>query len=87
MSDIKAMIGDAHDVLPEPMGQIIKAMIEGRVRQFVFVAEMEDGSVVNCTPTLGADFDRYRLLGALEVAKRDYMRLFIDSRVEYQEVD
>lgn len=72
------------DVIPEGMGPFIQALIEGRVKQFVLVVELDDGSIMDCMPRIDEEgCDHYRMLGAIESVKRDYMRLFIDSRWEY----
>jgi hypothetical protein len=86
--DLSKLIGMvAEGVIPEEIAPLVEALIEGRVKQFAAVAELDDGTVIDAFPVLDETANRMVMVGALEVVKRDYMRIHVRSRVEYVEID
>lgn len=82
------MIGEAQDdVLPESVAPLVQAIIEGRVKQMCIIVELDDGNFMDCYPVIDDECNRYSMLGAIEVLKRDYMRTHIESRIQYVEQD
>lgn len=73
--------------LPDEVRDLVGFLIEGRVKQLVFVAELDDCQVLDAIFTQDERCNRYVMVGALEVLKRDYMRGEIRSRIEYVEAD
>lgn len=71
------------NALPEEARLLVQMIIEGRVKQFALIIEDENGCFYDNFPTLDDSASKMGMIGALEVLKRDYMRCFIDSRVEY----
>lgn len=82
--DVAAMIGaGADDVIPPQIAPLLKALLEGRVKQMVVIAEMDDGAIMDAFPIIDDKANRFAMLGAIETVKRDYMRCELQSRVEY----
>lgn len=73
--------------LPDEVRGLVGFLIEGRVKQLVFVAELDDCQVLDAIFTQDERCNRYVMVGALEALKRDYMRGEIRSRIEYVEAD
>lgn len=73
--------------MPEQVRELVQALIEGRVKQMLIIAEMREGTVFDGFHIIDDDANRYTMLGALETLKRDYMRAQIQPRIEYQEKD
>jgi hypothetical protein len=73
------------DVIPEEIKPIVKLLLEGRIKQMVVIAELDDGNILDCYPVLDDSAHRYAMVGAIENLKRDYMRSHIQSRVPYVE--
>lgn len=73
--------------LPDEVRDLVGFLIEGRVKQLVFAAELDDCQVLDAIFTQDKRCNRYVMVGALEVLKRDYMRSEIQSRIEYVEAD
>lgn len=71
------------DAMPEEVRTLVQMILEGRVKQFAIIIEDERGCFFDKFPVLDDSASRMGMIGALEVLKRDYMRLFISSRVEY----
>ncbi len=86
--DINKLIGESQEgVLPEQVAPLVQAIIEGRVKQMCLIVEMADGCFMDCYPILDDGCNRFAMVGAIEVLKRDYMRTHIQSRVNYVEQD
>ena len=90
--DIAKLIGvnpAAANVLPEELNWFINALLEGRIKGFVIVAEEADGSIADqiVLDNNGGHANTYALIGALECVKRDLMRIAVDSRIEYKEIE
>jgi hypothetical protein len=72
--------------IPDEVKVIVQLLIEGRIKQLIVIAEIEDGKFLDGVfiqqPN---DCNRYAMIGALDVSKRDYMRMEIQSRVPYLE--
>jgi hypothetical protein len=73
--------------IPEEVRELVGWLIEGKVADLVMVATLNTGQVADC---LYAGLDGnlaqpYVTLGALEAAKRDWLRGRIESRTLYQE--
>lgn len=73
------------DAMPEEARLLVQMIIEGRVKQFAIIIEDENGCFLDKFPVLDDSASRMGMIGALEVLKRDYMRIFAASRVEYVE--
>lgn len=72
-------------VLPPEIAPIVQAIIEGRIAQIVLAAETTDGTILSAFPTLDDQrVNRFAMIGALDVLKRDYMREHIQARIEYE---
>ena len=72
--------------LPEQLRDFVAAVLDGRVKQYALLAELDSG-VADQFVVLEEGADMLRMLGALEVLKRDYMRCHIESRINYVEDD
>lgn len=91
--DLNKLIGTgnpaAMNVLPEEVQTFIARVLEGRIRSFVIVAEESDGYIADQI-ALDMNNERsnvYSLIGAIECAKRDLMRIAVESRVTYEEAE
>lgn len=73
------------DAMPEEARLLVQMILEGRVKQFAIIIEDENGCFLDKFPILDDSASRMGMIGALEVLKRDYMRIFAASRVEYVE--
>ena len=73
----------AVDAIPPEAAPLIRGLIEGTIKQMVVIFETSDGNFCDCFPILDDDCNRYAMLGAIEVLKRDYMRSQIEARVNY----
>ena len=73
--------------LPEEVAMIVNLLIEGRLTDLVVIARTADGTYIDgMFPALdGHDSDTYGMLGALTATARDWMRAFVQGRVEYVE--
>lgn len=74
--------------IPPEVGEIVKLLIEGRITDLVIIACTTDGSHTDGLFSGIGDgpSNSVTMIGALELAKRDWMRIHIESRVEYLEV-
>ena len=85
--DISNMQADA---LPDEVKTLVVNLLEGRIKSLIIIAELQDqagfleGVFVDME---GGDSNRYAVIGALESVKRDFMRMEVDSRVDYVEMD
>lgn len=80
-------LGQVTDAMPPEVARLVKYLIEGRVKQLIVIAELDDGTVLDGMKIIEGDANRYVMVGALESAKRDYMRANIQARIEYEEAD
>lgn len=69
--------------LPDEVHGFVRAVIEGRVKQFALVIEMNDGTMSDQFVFLDDSADRFRMIGGLTVLLRDYMRCNTEGRLEY----
>lgn len=72
--------------LPEEVGLIVKLLIEGSLTDLVIVARTASGDYIDGIFS-GIDeheSDTFGIVGALEMVKRDWMRMHVQGRVEYQ---
>lgn len=82
--ELKRLVGElSPDVMPEQLKPLISGLLDGTIRQFAVIMEHDDGTFSDCFPTTGENPNRFAMIGALEVLLRDYMRVHIDSRIEY----
>ena len=85
--DISNMQADA---LPDEVKTLVVNLLEGRVKSLIIIAELQDqagfleGVFVDME---GGGSNRYAVIGALESVKRDFMRMEVESRVDYVEMD
>lgn len=84
--DLSKLTGDV-DAIPETLKPILAGLLEGRIKQLVVIAEMDDGCIMDCFPVFDSDANRYVMVGALEVMKRDYMREQVQARIQYAIAD
>jgi hypothetical protein len=82
MKDIFSMDAGA---MPEQVKELVNALIEGRVRQLALIVETTEGTVMDCFQIIESNANRFTMVGAIEILKRDYLRAQVQSRVEYQE--
>lgn len=76
------------DALPREVKELVVNLLEGRVKSLVVVAELDDGFLSGIFVDMeGSVSNRFSVVGALECAKRDFMRMEIKSRVDYVEPD
>ena len=75
--------------LPEEVALIVKLLIEGGLSDLVIVARTADGSYIDgMFPGLdNNDSDTYGMLGALTATARDWMRVMVQGRIEYVELE
>lgn len=74
--------------MPPELRELVGDLIEGRVRTLLFVAELTDGQADGIYVNIdGHDTNTLAIIGALEVLKRDFMRAYTASRVEYVSFD
>ena len=79
--------------IPPPLHEKVRKfsndLLEGRVTDAVIIYRNTDGTVRDFFGHNidGAKGDAFALVGALEITKRDWMRTFIQSRVEYQPLE
>lgn len=87
--DVNRLIGAPADgVLPAEVAPIVHAILEGRIAQLVVIAQTTDGNVLSAFPTIEPDAcNRFAMLGAFDVVKRDYMREHIEARIAYEPRD
>lgn len=88
--DIKQLIGDgsSFDALPEGIRDFISDLLSGGVRQYAIVAEVDNGSICSLMDVLNEEeHNVFTLLGAITAIQRDYMRLHIESYVEYERLE
>lgn len=76
--------------LPDEVKTLVVLLLEGRVKSLIIVAELQEG--VGFMEGIFVDMEgshsnRYAVIGALESVKRDFMRLEVESRVDYLEPD
>lgn len=83
MTDITRLLSENAGALPQEAQEFVRMLIEGQVKQFIVVAELNEGLMFDQIEILDDDADRFRMLGGIESVKRDYMREVIESRVEY----
>lgn len=83
MTDITRLLSENAGALPQEAQEFVRMLIEGQVKQFIVVAELNEGLMFDQIEFLDDDADRFRMLGGIESVKRDYMREVIESRVEY----
>lgn len=84
--DLERLIGGCDEnAVPQEIAPIVQALIEGRIKQLVLIAEMEDGRFMDAFPILDDSAHRFGMVGAMECVRRDYMRSQIESRVSYVE--
>lgn len=74
--------------LPDEVKTLVVLLLEGRVKSLIIVAELQEG--VGFMEGIfvdmeGGDSNRYAVIGALESVKRDFMRMEVESRVDYIE--
>ena len=85
--DISNMQADA---LPDEVKTLVVNLLEGRIKSLIIIAELQDqagfpeGVFVDME---GGESNRYAVIGALESVKRDFMRMEVESRVDYVEID
>jgi len=84
--DISKLAGpSAFDVLPDEIKPLVSLLLEGKIRSMAVVFETNDSDVGDAWfLDIDSESNRYTLLGAIEALKRDYMRLEIESRLEYR---
>lgn len=75
--------------LPDEVKELVSGLLEGRVKTLIVVAELQDNDFLE---GIFVDLDgntshRYAVIGAIESVKRDFMRMEVESRVEYLELD
>lgn len=76
--------------LPDEVKTLVVLLLEGRVKSLIIVAELQEdvgfmeGIFVDME---GGHSNRYAVIGALESVKRDFMRMEVESRVEYVDMD
>lgn len=81
------------DPIPPELAQLNKLCIEGRISSMVVIARTTDNKWIECFGLALGDGDTeenadpYGMLGAMESVKRDFMRVFMPSRIEYVEID
>lgn len=87
--DLIKLIGDKTAALPQELVPIIERIISGEVVSVVCIVELQDGSVGDLFELDMNDghSNRYAVLGALEAAKRDFLRAHIESRIPYIELE
>lgn len=73
------------DVIPAEVKPLVQLLLEGRIKQMVVIAELDNGNILDCFPILDDSAHRYAMVGAIENVKRDYMREHIQSRTTYIE--
>jgi hypothetical protein len=76
--------------LPDEVKTLVVLLLEGRVKSLIIVAELQEG--VGFMEGIfvdmeGGESNRYAVIGALESVKRDFMRMEVESRVDYVEPD
>lgn len=71
--------------MPEEVRELVQALIEGRVKQMLFIAEMQEGTIADMFKIIDQNANRFTMVGAIESMKRDYMRAQIQPRIEYVE--
>ena len=71
--------------MPEEVRELVQALIEGRVKQMLFIAEMQEGAVCDMFKIIDQNANRFTMVGAIESMKRDYMRAQMQPRIEYVE--
>lgn len=76
-------LGNPLDALPDNIRQVVEAYLRGEIKQYLLIAEHTDGQVSDSWEIVEPDANRYLMVGCLEVVKRDYMRLQVNSREEY----
>jgi len=85
--DISNMQADA---LPDEVKALVVNLLEGRVKSLIIIAELQDqtgfleGVFVERE---GGESNCYAVIGALESVKRDFMRMEVESRVDYGVMD
>ena len=74
--ELEKLIGELDEgALPNEINEFLQALLEGRVRQFVIVAELDDGTMFSDYDVLSPEAGSFAMIGALEVMKHDYMRV------------
>lgn len=86
MTDQKRPAIDITSPLPPALDALINAIVEGRVKQFAFVAVMTDDEIFEAFPIVEGP-GVLTLLGGLEVLKREILRVQCESRVKYLEAN
>lgn len=87
--DIKQLIGDSSqfDAMPTGLRDFLAELLAGEIKQFVLVCERQSGTVASIIDILDDDSNPFTMLGIIESTKRDFMRMEIESRVEYKELE
>lgn len=75
--------------LPDEVKEVVAGLIEGTIKSLVIIAEMQDGQYLEgiFNDMDGGQSHKYGMIGALESIKRDWQRMFVESRIEYLEFD
>lgn len=74
--------------LPDEVKTLVGLLLEGRVKSLIIVAELQEDSGFMegiFVDMEGSYSNRYAVIGALESVKRDFMRMEVESRVDYVE--
>ena len=76
------------EALPKNLRDFINKILNGEVSQYLIVAQRVDGGMSDCFEVLDEEsMNIFTMVGTIEYAKRDYMRCYGHSRVEYIEKD
>lgn len=73
------------DTIPAEIRLPLQMMLEGRVKQIALVIEDDEGHIHDMYSRIDGMGNAFAMVGALENLKRDYMRRYIESRIEYIE--
>jgi len=87
--DIQKLIGSPSlETMPEAVRDLMRDLLEGRVRQYAIVAELDDGNIgVGFHVVNEQDLNVYTMLGAIETLKRDYMDMEVPGILDvYQDM-
>lgn len=85
--DISQLLQTDAGALPEEAQFLVRMLLEGRVKQMAFVVESDKGKIFDMFKVIEDSANIHAMVGALELVKRDYMRVHVSSRIEYQEKD
>lgn len=84
--ELQKILADDAGAMPEEVSALVTALLEGRVKQMLLIVELEDNKIMDMFKIIAPDSNRYSMLGAIEVVKRDYMREQTQARIEYQPI-